>query len=256
MIPQLSEMLAFLTLGLVSSAIGSTLGLGGGAIAVPLSLAFLKFPPYYIVSASLTMVVTTSLISTLNYLKLGYTDVVLGLTLETFTIPGAILGAELCSISSTKAFKLLLIAILLLTAIRVIMGKGRNISKEEEESSKGIQRIKGKVLPAAFLSFLAGFLSGYLGIGGGVLKVPLMILLGIPTKIAVGTSAFMVGITGLSGLITYMVNGLWNWRIALPLVIGALIGANIGPQITKRVPERYLRYSFGILLLLIAIKLI
>ena len=255
------HLLLFL-LGLVSATIGSAIGIGGGSIVVPILITFFALMPCQAVPGSLLMIVTTSLVATLNYLKYRLVDIKLGLFLELFTVPGAILGARLNYQIDYRVFEYIMVGVLLLSALRVFLSQDKivDISGNVGGRAQGIRLTVVKYMLAMALAFTAGLASGLLGIGGGVLKVPLMIVLGIPIKVAVATSSFMIGITSISALATYLINNYIDLgsflKIGLPLMLGALVGANLGPRITRYLPERYLRITFALILVSVALRLL
>ncbi len=99
----------------------------------------------------------------------------------------------------------------------------------------------------------AGLVSGMLGVGGGLLKVPLMVLAcRIPMKVAVGTSSLMVGLTALTGLAGHAAAGHFDPRLALPLAAAGFVGAQVGSRVSLSVDKRQLKRAFGYLLVVIA----
>jgi uncharacterized membrane protein YfcA len=103
------------------------------------------------------------------------------------------------------------------------------------------------------LSFAAGIVSGMVGVGGGLIKVPLMVLaLGVPMDIAVGSSALMVGLTASGGFAGHLVTGHWDWRMSLILAAAVFVGGQIGSRLTLKVNKAMLKKVFGWFLLVIA----
>jgi uncharacterized membrane protein YfcA len=110
------------------------------------------------------------------------------------------------------------------------------------------------LLIAIPISLIAGILSGMVGIGGGILKVPaLVLLLGVPVDIAVASSSFMVGLTAGGGFIGHLIGGIWEWKRAIPLAMVVFVGAQIGSRISIGLEKKKLEKIFGGLLLSIAI---
>ena len=103
------------------------------------------------------------------------------------------------------------------------------------------------------LSMLAGLVSGMVGVGGGILKVPLLVLLlGVPLDIAIGSSALMIGLTAAGGFAGHLVNGHWDWKHSLVLAAAVFAGGQIGSRISVRVDKRKLKRGFGWFLLVVA----
>ena len=106
---------------------------------------------------------------------------------------------------------------------------------------------------------VAGFVAGMIGISGGIFKMPAMVLLGgVPMRIAIGTSSFMVILTALAGLSGHLVSdsGSFDIFVALPLAVAAFVGGRLGSSLSTRVKPSTLRIYFAILLLLVAVWII
>jgi hypothetical protein len=105
-------------------------------------------------------------------------------------------------------------------------------------------------------SFVAGNISGLLGIGGGVIKVPIMsLVMGMPLRAAIGTSNFMIGITAATSAVIYYQHGYLNPSIAIPTALGVLLGAQLGTRIGGRVRSHRLKQIFQGLLLVFAVQM-
>ena len=92
------------------------------------------------------------------------------------------------------------------------------------------------------LSFLAGLVCGMVGVGGGILKVPLMVLLlGVPLDIAIGSSTLMIGLTAAAGFAGHLASGHWDWRLSLVLAAAVFAGGQIGSRISIRLDKRKLK---------------
>ena len=100
-----------------------------------------------------------------------------------------------------------------------------------------------------------GVLSGMLGITGGIIKLPIMVLLcGVPMDIAVGTSTIMVAVTALSGLTGHVITGGTDWKTGAILAVSALLGGIIGSRLSLNIDKRLLKKGFGIAVWLIALR--
>ena len=95
------------------------------------------------------------------------------------------------------------------------------------------------------------------GVGGGIIKVPILVLLlGVPMEIAVGSSALMVGVTAGGGFAGHVLRGHWNWKLSLVLAAAAFVGGQIGSRLTVKVPGRRLKVGFGWFLIVIAATMV
>lgn len=113
------------------------------------------------------------------------------------------------------------------------------------------------VAKVALIGVLAGFMSGYVGVGGGFIMVPLFVsMLGIPMRLASGTSLTAVCILAIPGVIEQAVLGNIDYMVGVAMMVGSIPGAIVGANLVKRVPERALRFAFALFLLLMAVLLV
>ena len=113
------------------------------------------------------------------------------------------------------------------------------------------------VAKVAFIGVVAGFMSGYVGVGGGFIMVPLFVsMLGIPMRLASGTSLTAVCILAIPGVIEQAVLGNIDYMVGVAMMVGSIPGAIVGANLVKRVPERALRFAFALFLLLMAVLLV
>ncbi len=227
---------------------GSLLGIGGGAFITPALILLFGLPVRTAVGTSLLGITATSLTAASIYIKRRMTQIKLALILETATIPGAALGGYLAVFTSPTVVKVILGIVLVYVSYRMWQ-------KQDIEFLEHVFH-RTKLHFGICASFIAGLLSGLVGIGGGVLKTPILhLLLGLPFKTAAATSVFMVGLTSSAGAIHYISRGDVNFPVAAAVVIGVCLGAFTGTKVIKRVAPKYLKVLFSILLGLMAIKL-
>lgn len=113
------------------------------------------------------------------------------------------------------------------------------------------------VAKVALIGVVAGFMSGYVGVGGGFIMVPLFVsMLGIPMRLASGTSLTAVCILAIPGVIEQAVLGNIDYMVGVAMMVGSIPGAIVGASLVKRVPERALRFAFALFLLLMAVLLV
>ena len=113
------------------------------------------------------------------------------------------------------------------------------------------------VAKVALIGVVAGFMSGYVGVGGGFIMVPLFVsMLGIPMRLASGTSLTAVCILAIPGVIEQAVLGDIDYMVGVAMMVGSIPGAIVGANLVKRVPERALRFAFAVFLLLMAVLLV
>ena len=265
--------------GLVAGLLGSALGVGGGFLIVPILTLALHLPIQVAIGSSLVAIVANSCTAAGIYTKARLTNVKLGLLLETATIPGAIIGGLAASVIAPSILSALFGLVLLYVAYTMVVR--RHLISEDGLSADNsftpdntpnslssslansyYDQNLGKVVtykvahvPAGLgASFFAGVLSSLLGIGGGVIKVPVMhLVMGLPMKAAIATSAFMIAITTTVGALLYHYQGYIYPFIVAPLVIGIVIGARVGVELTQRAGGILLRRIFGVFLFLVAL---
>jgi len=251
-------------LGFLVGTVASMVGVGGGVFIVPLLTLVFNFSPSNAVGTSLATIVFTSLASTANYSRQKRIYCKTGLILAITTVPGAILGAHLTSIIEAQLLGLIFGSFILLVALRMIFklnfSKNRRSDTEKSnpvDSESSLFERKNKVLLGVVLGFFGGLSSGLLGIGGGSLMVPIMVLaMGIPMHITVATSMFTMIFTSTFGVIEHFRLEHIHFDYALLLVIGTIFGAQLGAYASKRISSRNLRRIFGAVLIIVSIRMI
>ena len=251
---------AILSGGFLAAAIlFSMLGQGGGVIYTPVQvLSGIDFQEA--ATTSLFLIVVVSASSSLVFRKSHKVDLPLVLVLESITALGAFLGGVMSGGFSQATLSAAFAGLVVFAALLMILPLPSGT--RSHEGTKAFFRWKRSLaeqdysvnLALAFpASLLAGGASGLLGVGGGILKVPLMvILLGIPIDIAVGSSAMMVGVTALMGFAGHALHSHWNWRLSLSLAIAVFAGAQIGARFALKVGNANLKRGFGCFLIVVA----
>ncbi len=229
-------------------------GIGGGSLMVPFMVLLLGYNVRVAIATSLLCIVVTSSSAASIYLRRGLVDVSAALTLEPATAAGAITGAYVTLMLPPKLIRLALGALFLYVSLTMLR-KALQVSALPPRTSQAISN--GRKAAGIALSFVAGVTSGMFGIGGGVIKVPLMtMVLGMPIKAAVATSSFMVGLTAASGGAVYLVRGIADPIVVTALALGILPGATLGARCMRRVRPKYIRLTFSLILLYAAVRLI
>jgi uncharacterized membrane protein YfcA len=248
--------------GLLTAAfVASLFGQGGGVLYTPVQIW--SGVDFRTASAtSLFLILTISFSSTLVFRQAHEVDWGTALALEAPTTLGAFLGGILSHYISTRTLGLLL-SFLMITAAWFMLRPPTNTNRQASGTrpSRWIwQRERGGETYQLDLRLVipvmlpVGVLTSMVGIGGGVLKVPLMVLLfGVPMSIAVGSSAFMVGLTATGGLLGHASVGHLDWQAALLLAVPVFIGGQIGSRLSVRVDTSRLRKWFGFFVSLVAL---
>ncbi|CDF22584.1 permease [Prevotella sp. CAG:617] len=252
--------------------LGSLTGLGGGVVVIPLLTLCFDVDFHYAIGAALVASIATSSGSGSAYVKEGITNIRLGMFLEIATTIGAVIGAFVAlHWLPINAIAIIYGLVLILTAA---MQQRRKSDHEGVRGSEAARRLKlygswpqrdGSVKHYELRNVgggfgvmgVAGFLSGILGIGSGVLKVLAMdCIMKVPFKVSTTTSNFMMGVTACASAVVYIQNGYIAPGIACPVMIGVLGGALTGARLLKRMNVKVLRQIFCVAILLVAANMI
>lgn len=251
--------------------LGSLTGLGGGVVVIPVLTLIFGIDFHYAVGAALVSSIATSSGSGSAYVKEGITNIRLGMFLEIATTVGAVTGAFVAVWLNSSAIAVIFGCVLLLTAA---MQQRRKSDHEGVQGSELARRLRlfgswpqrdgtrkyyevRNVGGGFSVMYVAGVLSGILGIGSGVLKVIAMDgLMKVPFKVSTTTSNFMMGVTACASAVVYVQRGNIVPTIAWPIMLGVLTGALLGARLLKRLDVSVLRRVFAIVIALVAINMI
>ena len=260
--------LIFVT-GLCTGVFGALLGIGGGVFLIPVLVLLLHTEMHVAVAASLLSVVATSSAAASVYLKNRLTNVRLGMTLEMATTAGGIAGGLIAVHVGEKILQLLFAGIMVITAIamwRRPHGHGLpaahpqgHLGGEFHDRKLGrVVRYSVEHLPFGLgISLIAGGLSGLLGIGGGVIKVPALVLvMRVPLRAATATSDFMIGVTALASAYIYYSRGQMDLLVAGPASMGTFLGSLVGAHFATRLHSKVLTAIFAAVLALTALEML
>jgi hypothetical protein len=241
------ENLWLIPLGFIAGVLGSIIGLGGGIIVVPV-LTFLGIVPTVASSSSLFAAFSNSVASTASYTKQKRIDYNVGLKLGLMSVPGAVLGAFATAEVTPAIFKILFGVILIASCFYLFIK--RNMTTKETGVSKQM------LVVSSAISFFAGILSSFFGIGGGIIFVPLMIIgLGLLIKNATATSQLILMFSSASGMITHLLLGHSDFNYILLLSIGAFGGGLVGARLSVDIKENSIRLLICAVIVAAAIKL-
>ena len=260
------EYLIVFLIGIVSSITGALLGIGGGIIIVPALAIFLKLPMQNAIAVSLATIVSTSILVTSKNIKKNLINMDMALTLELSTSIFAIAASFIAITINQNLLKGLFGFFLLFIAYLMYKKPKRadNLTLHEAKYYYHDPKI-GKTVyynvenpkAAIAISSAAGFLSGMLGIGGGVIKVPILNgVCKIPMKVASATSALMVGMTAAVASLVYFRHGFEMPNLILFTSLGAVVGSKIGLRISGSAKNETIEKIFVGVLILTAIEMI
>ena len=240
--------------GAFAGVFGSLLGLGGGVLIVPLLTLGFGLPLRDAVGVSLVCVIMTSSAAAGVYLERHTANLRLGMSLELFTAIGALLGGSIAFLLDERLLSLLFAILLGYVAVTMLRAGRRAPSEppagEMTDAAAAVDAMPSKGMAIGVVgSFGAGIVSALLGVGGGIIKVPLMHLaMGLPLRVATATSNLMIGITAAASAVIYGLNGGIDPYVAGPTAIGVFLGASAGSRIAHRIQLRYLRLLFVVVL--------
>jgi len=254
--------------GAATGLIGAMLGLGGGVFLVPLLALALGVPIRTAIAASLISVIATASASSTINLERGLVNMRLGMTLEVATTLGGLAGGLLAAALTQRQLFLTFGATLAVMGVVMALRSGRrNVIADmgvepgrlggrlQEGDNAYVYRIRR--LPLALVaSLVAGAISGLLGVGGGIIKVPVLnTFCGIPIRVAAATSAFMIGVTGAASAFLYFGRGDVALHLTAAVAIGALPGSLLGARLSQRVEARSLKIIMAVVLLLVGLRM-
>jgi len=239
------EVLLAIAVGLISGILSGMFGVGGGIVMTPGVQTFVGTPPIVALATPLPVIFPTAIAGAMRYRSAGQIDLGAAGWLILAGAPAAIAGAAATDRIPTETLLLVTAMLLGWQAIGIILGS--DLAGEGTTTRGGPGRI---VATGA----AAGFVSGLLGIGGGLLMVPLLTRwIGMPLKRSLGTSlAAIVGMV-IPGTIVHAWLGNIDWSVALALAIGSVPGARIGSRIALGTKERTLRRLVGTFMLVVGL---
>jgi hypothetical protein len=250
-VPFDSETIAFLAaLGFVVGAVGTLVGAGGGFLLAPvLLLVYPHDDPQTLTAISLAAVFANSASGSVAYLRQHRVDVRNGLIFGVCGTPGAVLGAIAVGHVPRRVFDGAMAATLGGVAIWLATNRGRRKATVSVPVARG----------AAF-SVVVGFVSSFLGIGGGVFHVPILVMaLGYDTHVATATSHFVLALMSGAAVITHLVQGGYHvghgLRRSLVLAVSLAVGAQLGARASLRVPAPAIERLLALALALVALRL-
>ena len=254
--------------GTIAGGLGALLGIGGGIFLVPFLNLGLNFPIAAAAAIALTTVIATSSSVSAGRAGKQLINMRLGMLLEVATAGGSLLGgvtAQMLAPSTVQ--KLFGIVTAIVAGIMVSRLGKRNVildphadpgilgGRYREDESGGTVTYRVKRLPLAIVtSFLAGNVSSLLGIGGGVIKVPVLnAWCGVPLRAAAATSAFMIGVTATAGAVIYYGHGQLIPSLAAAAVLGVQLGSWGGLRFGSRAAVRWLKVLMAGVLIVVSV---
>lgn len=256
---------------LLGGYLGSLVGLGGGVVVVPLLTLIFHVDIHYAIGAALVSVIATSSGAAAAYVREGYSNVRVGMFLEMATTTGALVGAALVLYLHATLISIIFGVVLLYsayTSMRPIPEVPHDVPPDKlatwlrmdstyPEGGR-LEKYHVRNVPGGFgIMFLAGILSGLLGIGSGAVKVLAMDkAMKLPFKVSTTTSNFMIGVTAAAGAGIYLSRGYIDPGLAMPVMLGVLAGSFAGARTLAKAKVGVLRLVFAVVIAVMAVEMI
>ena len=264
--------LAVLGISYFAGLLGSLVGVGGGIIVVPALTLLMGVSIQKAIAASIVSVIATSSGAAATYVSQRIANMRLGMILEVATVLGALTGACLAAWVSGRGLFIIFAVVLAYTAWSMVRPKGP-ATEPVPDSLADRLRLHGSFFDRSLgrevayrvsrtktglaVSYIAGVSSGLLGIGGGVLKVPVMnVAMGIPIKACTATSNFMIGVTAAASAAVYLMRGEVLPFVAAPVAVGVLFGAMTGARLMGGMRNTSIRVIFVAVLVVSAAQML
>jgi uncharacterized membrane protein YfcA len=264
--------LEFILLGFATGVYGTLIGAGGGFVLMPvLLLLYPEKTPAHITAVSLAVVFFNALGGSETYAMMKRIDYKSGLMFAAATIPGAVIGALNTTYVPRHIFDIIFgVLLIAATAFLVLRSNiaehAKTINTYRYQISRHVVEANGVSHDYTFnpvlgvgLSFVVGYVSSFLGIGGGIIHVPVLAyLLNFPVHIATATSHFILAIMALTGTLTHVVAGTFGGDvdITLSLAIGVLIGAPLGAHLSNKIRANWIIRSLAAALGLVGMRIL
>ncbi len=261
---------AVLLMSVLAGLLGVLTGLGGGAVIVPALALLFHIDIRYAIGASLVSVIATSSGAAVSYVREGFSNVRIGMFLEVATTVGALVGAYLTARISTHAIGIIFGITLLYSAWSSFRHKKNEMPHAQNQRAEKLKLsgdyptedcrqayIAQNVPAGSGMMFVAGILSGLLGIGSGAVKVLAMDhAMKLPFKVSTTTSNFMISVTAAASAGVYLSRGYIASGLAAPVMLGVLGGSLLGAHLLLRIRVPILRVVFAVVIVVLGIEMI
>lgn len=247
--------LLFILSGFLIGAYGTFIGVGGGFLLIPfLLIVYPESPSEIITSISLSVIFFNSLSGTISYWKMGRVSSRVGVIFALSSIPGSVAGAFTTSYIPRRIFETVFGLFLVGVAIFLNLKGFQNDSQWTDE-----REFFSRVKTGAILSFFTGFISALLGVGGGIIHVPILVyLLKFPVHVATATSHFILSIISLFASLTHIFKGSLNhqWLKVFMLSAGVIPGAQLGAYLSSKISGAWIIRGLTLAVLILGLRLI
>jgi len=246
------QALLAIAVGLAAGFLSGAFGVGGGVVTTPAIRLLLDQPALVAVGTPLPVIIPTAIVGSISYARRGLADVRAGIIIGLWGAGASVLGAYFSDLVGGSVVMIVTAVLILYLAFDMLLHGGTQAADRLEESTSDSRRRGGKAL----LGIVTGLYSGFLGLGGGFVLVPMLVRFGgYPIKKAIGTSLTTIAVLAIPGSITHWGLGHVDVRLALLLALGVIPGVLLGARVTATASESKVRYSFSVLLLFVGVVL-
>jgi uncharacterized membrane protein YfcA len=267
------QYLEMILLGFGTGVYGTLIGAGGGFVLMPvLLLLYPRSNPENLTSISLAVVFFNALSGSEAYAIMKRIDYRSAIMFAIATIPGAVIGAIYTTYVPRRLFDGLFGVFLLTGALFLLLHPKVKTKENQKHNNSGHKTTRhlveadGTGYSYSFdprlglvLSLFVGYISSFLGIGGGIIHVPALVyLLNFPTHIATATSHFILAIMALTGTLVHIMTGAFHHGVhqAVSLAIGVVMGAQVGAHLSNRLSSNWIIRSLALALALVSIRIL
>lgn len=240
-------------------AIGLSLGLiggGGSILAVPILRYVMGIEAREAIAQSLFIVGFVSIIGMIPHWRQGNVNLPVALSFIPPAMVGAFYGAKITELPFiTDTIQLVAFGVVMLMASIFMIRKSQKGAKKVDQPSDIAQNRTKQIIFTIIQGLMVGILTGFVGVGGGFLIIPALVLVGgLPMKQAVGTSLLIIVSNSTSALLGYLSSGVeMNWGVTMGLTGAASVGIVLGAWLSKKIDPQYLQKGFGFFVLAVAI---
>lgn len=255
----MSHFIECLAIGLFTGIFSGTFGVGGGIICTPLLRLILQFEPHVAIGTTLALIVPTSMSGAYKYYKLRAVDTALFKMLALPAIAGTLLGAYLTRYVGGAQLMLSFAVLIAISGIDLFFGLSQKLKKKAAQNDQALNSIDVHytLASAVPVGFVTGLLSGFFGVGGGFILIPILLAAySMPVKQAFGTSLLIVALISIPGSISHFGQGHVDLGSATMMTLGAIPGSLIGTKIAFAANEARLRQAFGLLIVCVALLMV
>ncbi len=252
-----SQDIGALLIGIATGLMAGVFGVGGGIVATPLLRLLLGLTAHEAIGTTLAIIVPTSLAGSINYYRQKLVDFKMVRWLVGPAILTSYLGVQTTALVNGQHLMIYFALLVVLAALDMLTGFSHKLKDKKKQAEGAYEYVAPsgtKILP---VGLLAGFLSGFFGVGGGFIMIPIFIsLFNMPVKMALGTSLVCIAIISVPGTIAHFYLDHVRFTYVLMLVLGAVPASMLGSKLAIMIKDNWLRRGFGTVMLIMAATIV